>query len=112
MAQPGASYYAAPIALAEDLVEGATVSGTLNGVQVSGTVKARYVNLYAIAQVSSYEISDDSLVAKIRGDAGNYQIMLEKQPTSDLTIHLTQPIPAHAVTIPEEYLDRLKKQLQ
>ena len=44
-------------------------------------------------------------MAKIDGDAGNYQIELEKQPESDLTIHLTQTAPAHAVTIPEEYLE-------
>ena len=53
MAQSGASYYVAPIALIEDLVEGATVSGTLNGVQVSGTVKAGHVDLYAIYKVAS-----------------------------------------------------------
>ena len=105
MAQPGASYYVAPIALTEDLVKGATVSGTLNGVQVSGTVKAGHVDLYAIAQVSSYQSPGNPIVAKIRGDAGNYRIALEKQPESDLTIHLTQTAPAHAVTIPEEYLE-------
>lgn len=96
------SYYVAPIALTEDLVKGATVSGTINGVQVSGTVGAGHVVLYAIAQVSPYE---RLLVADIGGDAGNYQIVLEKQPESDLTIHLTQAIPAHVVTIPEEYLE-------
>ena len=96
------SYYVAPIALTEDLVKGATVSGTINGVQVSGTVGAGHVNLYAIDQVSPYT---GSPVAKIDGDAGNYQIELEKQPESDLTIHLTQTAPAHAVTIPEEYLE-------
>ena len=102
MAQPGTSYYVAPIALTEDLVKGATVSGTINGVQVSGTVGAGNVHLYAIAQVSP----DKRLpVAGIRGDAGNYEIALEKQPESDLTIHLTQMAPAHAVTIPEEYLE-------
>lgn len=100
MAQSGASYYVAPIALTEDLVEGATVSGTINGVQVSGTVESGHVVLYAIAQVSG-----GSPVADIGGDAGNYQITLEKQPESDLTIHLTQAAPAHAVTIPEEYLE-------
>ena len=99
------SYYVAPIALTEDLVEGATVSGTINDVQVSGTVESGYVKLYAIAQVSLYTGSGDSPVAKISGDAGNYQIMLKEQPESDLTIHLTQTIPAHAVTIPEEYLE-------
>ena len=96
------SYYVAPIALTEDLVKGATVSGTINGVQVSGTVGAGNVSLYAIAQVSLYT---GSLVAKIGGDAGNYQIELKEQPESDLTIHLTQTAPAHAVTIPEEYLE-------
>ena len=103
------SYYVAPIALTEDLVKGATVSGTINGVQVSGTAEAGYVDLYAIAQVSPYQSSGDSpvdsLVAEIDGDAGNYQIVLEEQPESDLTIHLTQTAPAHAVTIPEEYLE-------
>lgn len=98
-------YYVAPIALTEDLVKGATVSGTINGVQVSGTVEAGYVNLYAIAQVSLYKGSDDPPVAGIDGDAGNYKIALEKQPESDLTIHLTQTIPAHKVIIPEEYLE-------
>ena len=102
MAQPGASYYVAPIALTENLIEGATVSGTINGVQVSGTVKAGHVDLYAIAQVSP----DKRLpVAGIGSYAGNYRIALEKQPESDLTIHLTQTAPAHAVTIPEEYLE-------
>ena len=96
------SYYVAPIALTEDLVKGATVSGTINGVQVSGTVGAGNVSLYAIAPVSPYT---GSPVAKIDGDAGNYQLELEKQPESDLTIHLTQTAPAHAVTIPEEYLE-------
>ena len=96
------SYYAAPIALTEDLVKGATVSGTSNGVQVSGTVEEGDVVLYAIAQVSPYE---RLLVAEIGGDAGNYEIALEKQPESDLTIHLTQTIPAHKVIIPEEYLE-------
>ena len=105
MAQPGVSYYIAPIALMEDLVKGATVSGTINGVQVSGTVGAGHVDLYAIAQVSSYKSPDNPIVAKIRGDAGNYEIALEKQPESDLTIHLTQTIPAHKVIIPEEYLE-------
>ena len=109
MAQPGVSYYVAPIALMEDLVKGATVSGTLNGVQVSGTVGAGYVDLYAIAQVLPYQSSGGSLkVAEIRGDAGNYRIALKKQPESDLTIHLTQTAPAHAVTIPEEYLELTK----
>ena len=96
------SYYVAPIALTEDLVKGATVSGTINGVQVSGTVGAGNVSLYAIAPVSPYT---GSPVAKIDGDAGNYQIELEKQPESDLTIHLMQTAPAHAVMIPEEYLE-------
>ena len=95
-------YYVAPIALTEDLVKGATVSGTINGAQVSGTVGAEHVNLYAIAQVSP---DKRLLVAIISGDAGNYRINLEKQPESDLTIHLTQAAPAHAVTIPEEYLE-------
>ena len=97
-----ALYYVAPIALTEDLVKGATVSGTINGVQVSGTVGAGHVVLYAIAQVSP---DKRLLVADIGGDAGNYRIKLEKQPESDLTIHLTQTAPAHAVTIPEEYLE-------
>ena len=105
MPQSGASYYVAPIALTENLIKGATVSGTINGVQVSGTVEAGHVDLYAIAQVSSYQSSGNPIVAKIRGDAGNYEIALGKQPESDLTIHLTQTIPAHAVTIPEEYLE-------
>lgn len=105
MASSGASYYVAPIALTEDLVKGATVSGTINGVQVSGTVESGYVNLYAIAQVSLYKGSDDSPVAEIDGDAGNYKIALKKQPESDLTIHLTQTAPAHKVPIPEEYLE-------
>lgn len=96
------SYYVAPIALTEDLVKGATVSGTINGVQVSGTVGARHVALHAIAQVSP---SERLIVADISVDAGNYQIALEKQPESDLTIHLTQTVLAHAVTIPEEYLE-------
>ena len=92
------SYYVAPIALTEDLVKGATVSGTINGVQVSGTVGAGNVSLYAS--------SGGSLkVAEIGSDAGNYQIALKEQPESDLTIHLTQTAPAHAVTIPEEYLE-------
>ena len=100
------SYYVAPIALIEDLVKGATVSGTINGVQVSGTVGAGNVSLYAIAQVLPYQSSGGSLkVAEIGGDAGNYRIALEKQPESDLTIHLTQTAPAHAVMIPEEYLE-------
>lgn len=102
MASSGASYYVAPIALTENLIEGATVSGTINGVQVSGTVGAGHVVLYAIAQVSP---DKRLLVADIGGDAGNYEIALEKQPESDLTIHLTQTAPAHAVTIPEEYLE-------
>lgn len=105
MASSGASYYVAPIALAEDLIEGATVSGTINGVQVAGTVESGYVNLYAIAQVSLYKGSDDSPVAEIGGNVGNYKIALRKQPESDLTIHLTQAIPAHKVIIPEEYLE-------
>ena len=105
MAQPGASYYVAPIALTENLIEGTTVSGTISGVQVSGTVEAGHVDLYAIAQVSSYKSPGNPLVAKIRGDAGNYQIALEKQPESDLTIYLTQMIPTHKVIIPEEYLE-------
>lgn len=108
MAQPGASYYVAPIALIEDLVKGATVSGTINGVQVSGTVKSGWVALYKIATVGETKASDDSLVAEIGGDAGNYEIVLGEQPTSDLTIHLTQAIPAHKVIIPEEYLKLTK----
>ena len=105
MAQPGVSYYVAPIALAENLIEGATVSGTISGVQVSGTVESRCVDLYVISQASPYQGSGDSPVAKIGGDAGNYEIVLIKQPESDLTIHLTQAIPAHKVIIPEEYLE-------
>lgn len=102
MAQSVKSYYVAPIALTEDLVEGATVSGTINGVQVSGTVGEGHVVLYAIAQVSLYERLP---VADIGVDAGNYQIVLEEQPESDLTIHLTQATPVHKVIIPKEYLD-------
>lgn len=103
------SYYVAPIALMEDLVEGATVSGTINGVQVSGTVEAGWVGLYKIATVAEAKASgDSSKVAEIYGDAGNYKIILKEQPESDLTIHLTQAIPAHAVTIPEEYLELTK----
>ena len=106
MAQSVGSYYVAPIALTENLIEGATVSGTINGVQVSGTAEAGYVDLYAIAQVLPYQSSGGSLkVAEIDGDAGNYQIILGKQPESDLTIHLTQTVPAHKVIIPEEYLE-------
>ena len=105
MAQSVESYYVAPIALTENLIEGATVSGTINGVQVSGTVGAGHVVLYAIAQVLPYQSSGGSLKVADIGDAGNYQIALEKQPESDLTIHLTQTVPAHKVIIPEEYLE-------
>lgn len=102
----GVSYYVAPIALAEDLIEEATVSGTIYNVQVSGTVKSGRVALYKIATVGEAQTSGGSLrVAEIGGDAGNYQIALGEQPESDLTIHLTQTAPAHAVTIPEEYLE-------
>lgn len=105
----GVSYYVAPIALTEDLVKGATMSGTINGVQVSGTVEAGRVDLYKIATVGEARTSGGSLkVAEIGGDAGNYEIMLGEQPTSDLTIHLTQAIPAHKVIIPEEYLKLTK----
>lgn len=108
MAQSGASVsydYVAPIALTEDLVEGTTVSGTINGVKVSGTVKSRRVELYVIAQASLYKSSGNSPVAAIGYDVDNYKIALRKQPESDLTIHLTQAIPAHKVPIPEEYLE-------
>ena len=100
-----AVYYVAPIALMEDLIEGATVSGTINDVQVSGIVEANSVRLSVITQVSPAKTSDGSLVATIRGDVGNYQIALMEQPASDLTIYLTQSIPAHKVIIPEEYLN-------
>ena len=105
----GVSYYFAPIALAEDLIEEATVSGTIYNVQVSGTVKSGRVALYKIATVGETQTSGGSLkVAEIGGDAGNYRIALGEQPESDLTIHLTQTAPAHAVTIPEEYLELTK----
>ena len=103
--QSGVPYYVAPIALIEDLVEGATVSGTINGVQVSGTVESRRVDLYVISKASLYQSSGDSPVAKIGYDVDNYKIALRGQPASDLTIHLTQAIPAHKVIIPKEYLD-------
>ena len=92
------SYYAAPIALTENLIEGATVSGTINGAQVSGTVEEGHVNLYV----------DNSPVAIISDDAGNYKIQLGMQPESDFTIHLTQAMPAHKVIVPEEYLELTK----
>lgn len=100
-----ALYYVAPIALTEDLVKGATVSGTINGVQVSGTVESGHADLYVIAQASLYKGSGDSPVARIGGDVGNYKIALRKQPESDLIIHLTQATPVHKVIIPEEYLE-------
>lgn len=105
MASSGVSYYVAPIALTEDLVEGATVSGTINGVQISGTVESRRVDLYVIAQTSLYQSSGYSPVATIGYDVDDYKIVLEEQPESDFTIHLTQATPVHKVIIPKEYLD-------
>lgn len=95
-AAPTTQYYA-PITLATSLIDGYTVTGTVNGVEVYGEISGN-LRLYDV----------DSNIVLIIGAIGNmtgcalpdYSI-----PSSDLVISLTQSAPAGPVVIPEKYLD-------
>ena len=100
------SYYIAPITLAEDLVVGATVSGTINGTEVVGTVRLSDTTYVELAPKTVPKASGGLLpIVGISSKNDGYVIMLTKHPEIDLTIHLTQTAPTQKVTIPEEYLE-------
>lgn len=106
MVTSASSQYIAPITLAEDLIVGATVSGTINGTEVEGTVRLQGVTYVELAPPVAPKLSSGSSpIAEIDSDDGGYIIVLSDQPETDLTINLTQTVPAQKVTIPEEYLE-------
>lgn len=89
--------YCAPITLATSLIDGYTVTGTVNGVEVRGEISGN-LRLYDV---------DNNIVLTI-GAIGNMTACALPDysiPSSDFVISLTQSVQACPVVIPKEYLD-------
>ena len=104
--------YGAPITLANHLAEGATVSGTVNGMAVSGVVEkdsagslnAALYTTDASAQVAVMAAgsSGGTLVCTLTSDA----VMVSgNPPETDMVLELSQSREAMPKVIPAEYLD-------
>ena len=93
----GKTQYCALITLATSLIDGSTVTGNVNGVEVSGEISGK-LRLYDV---------DDNIVLII-GAIGNMTTCALPDysiPSSDLVISLTQSVQVGPVVIPEKYLD-------
>ena len=106
------THYGAPITLATPLAEGATVSGTVNGMAVSGVVEkdsagslnAALYTTGASAQVAVMVAggSSGTLVCPLTSDA----VMVSgNPPETDMVLALSQSREAMPKVIPAEYLD-------
>lgn len=88
----------APIALAVELIDGATITGTVAGVKVSGTVYEGRASLFSKVTKGS---AGERLVCKIT----QYSIQAGSAPETDIDVQLIQRVEGGPVLIPAEYLD-------
>lgn len=95
------THYGAPITLANPLVEGATVSGTVNGMAVSGVVEKDSAGSLNAALYTTGG-SGGTLVCTLTSDA----VMVSGNPPEiDMVLALSQSREAMPKVIPAEYLD-------
>lgn len=88
----------APIALAVELIDGATITGTVAGVKVSGTVDEGSARLFSQVTRAS---AGGRLVCKITQNS----IQAGSAPETDIDVQLIQRVEGGSVLIPAEYLD-------
>ena len=88
----------APIALAVELIDGATITGTVAGVKVSGTVDEGSARLFSQVTRAS---AGRRLVCKITQNS----IQAGSAPETDIDVQLIQRVEGGSVLIPAEYLD-------
>ena len=88
----------APIALAVELIDGATITGTVAGVKVSGTVYEGRASLFSKMTRAS---AGERLVCKITQNS----IQAGSAPETDIDVQLIQRVEGGSVLIPAEYLD-------
>ena len=88
----------APIALAVELIEGATITGTVAGVKVSGTVHEGSASLFSKVTRAS---AGERLVCKITQNS----IKASSAPETDIDVQLIQRVEGGPALIPAEYLD-------
>ena len=88
----------APIALAVELIDGATITGTVAGVKVSGTVYEGSASLFSQVTRPS---AGERLVCKITQNS----IQAGSAPETDIDVQLIQRVEGGPVLIPAEYLD-------
>lgn len=88
----------APIALAVELIDGATITGTVAGVKVSGTVYEGRASLFSKVTRDS---AGGMLVCKITQNS----IQVSSAPETDIDVQLIQRVEGGPVLIPAEYLD-------
>lgn len=94
----------APIALAVELIEGATITGTVAGVKVSGTVDNGRASLFTVSSSQVTKASGGGgrrLVCKITQNS----IQADPAPETDIDVQLIQRVEGGPVLIPAEYLD-------
>ena len=94
----------APIALAVELIEGATITGTVAGVKVSGTVDNGRASLFTVSSSQVTKASGGGgrrLVCKITQNS----IQAGSAPETDIDVQLIQRVEGGPVLIPAEYLD-------
>ena len=94
----------APIALAVELIDGATITGTVAGVKVSGTVDKGRASLFTVSSSQVTKASGGGgrrLVCKITQNS----IQAGSAPETDIDVQLIQRVEGGPVLIPAEYLD-------
>lgn len=91
----------APIALAVELIDGATITGTVAGVKVSGTVDEGSARLFSQVTRASAGGAGGRLVCKITKNS----IQAGSAPETDIDVQLIQRVEGGPVLVPAEYLD-------
>lgn len=91
-------FVAAPIVLAVELIDGATITGTVAGVKVSGTVDEGSARLFSKVTRAS---AGERLVCTITQNS----IRASSAPETDIDVQLIQRVEGGSVLIPAEYLD-------
>ena len=94
----------APIALAVEMIDGATITGTVAGVKVSGTVDKGRASLFTVSSSQVTRASGGGgrrLVCKITQNS----IQVGSAPETDIDVQLIQRVEGGPVLIPAEYLD-------
>lgn len=100
------TYYEATITLAAELIDGATITGTVAGMEVSGEFWDGYAPLYTVNSGSGVKkVSRDSGGGSLVCVITQNSIRAGSAPGIDVEVQLVQTVEGAPVIIPAEYLD-------